>query len=90
LSVGQAYADLVEAGEHLGRVGVDAVGAGAFQFLTAVAARLEADAERTGAPGGEQVPDAGKISRLTAIYDSSLLSYPDYTSLVGLSAQAPL
>jgi hypothetical protein len=33
---------------------------------------------------------SGKISRLTAIYDSSLLSYPAYQSLVGLAAEAPL
>ena len=32
----------------------------------------------------------GKISRLTTIYDSSLLGYSAYTSLVGLSAEAPL
>ncbi|HEX4222767.1 MAG TPA: hypothetical protein VHZ97_10420 [Pseudonocardiaceae bacterium] len=30
---------------------------------------------------------AGKISRLTAVYDSSLLSYPAYQSLVGLAAE---
>lgn len=33
---------------------------------------------------------AGKISRLIAIYDSSLLSYAAYQSLVGLAAEAPL
>jgi hypothetical protein len=33
--------------------------------------------------------EAGKISRLTAIYDSSLLSYQAYQSLVGLAAEAP-
>jgi hypothetical protein len=33
---------------------------------------------------------AGKISRLTAIYDSSLLSYPAYQSLASLTAEAPL
>jgi hypothetical protein len=31
-----------------------------------------------------------EISRLTAIYDSSLLSYTAYQSLVGLAAEAPL
>ena len=34
--------------------------------------------------------EAGKISRLTAIYDSSLLSYAAYQSLVGLAAEASL
>jgi hypothetical protein len=33
---------------------------------------------------------AGQISRLTTIYDASLLAYPAYTALVGLSAEAPL
>jgi len=33
---------------------------------------------------------AGQISRLTSIYDSSLLSYTAYQSLVGLAAEAPL
>jgi len=33
---------------------------------------------------------AGKISRLTAIYDSSVLSNAAYQSLVGLAAEAPL
>jgi hypothetical protein len=33
---------------------------------------------------------AGKISRLTAVYDSSLLSYTAYQSLAGLAAEAPL
>ena len=33
---------------------------------------------------------AGNISRLTVIYDSSLLSYTAYQSLAGLAAEAPL
>ncbi len=33
---------------------------------------------------------SGKITRLTAIYDSSLLSYAAYQSLAGLAAEAPL
>ncbi len=37
-----------------------------------------------------ELDESGKISRLTAIYDSSLLSYSAYTSLVGLAAEAPL
>jgi hypothetical protein len=37
-----------------------------------------------------ELDETGKISRLTAIYDSSLLSYPAYTALVGLAAEAPL
>jgi hypothetical protein len=37
-----------------------------------------------------ELDQAGKISRLTAIYDSSLLSYTAYQSLVGLAAEAPL
>jgi hypothetical protein len=32
----------------------------------------------------------GKISRLTAVYDSSILSYPAYQALIGLAAEAPL
>jgi hypothetical protein len=36
-----------------------------------------------------ELDDAGQVSRLTAIYDSSLLSYPAYQSLVGLAAEAP-
>jgi len=37
-----------------------------------------------------ELDEAGQISRLTAIYDSSLLSYPAYQSLAGLAAEAPL
>jgi hypothetical protein len=37
-----------------------------------------------------ELDDTGKISRLTAIYDSSLLSYTAYQCLVGLAAEAPL
>jgi hypothetical protein len=37
-----------------------------------------------------ELDEAGKISRLTAIYDSSLLSYSAYQSLAGLAAEAPL
>lgn len=37
-----------------------------------------------------ELDEAGMISRLTAIYDSSLLSYAAYQSLVGLAAEAPL
>lgn len=37
-----------------------------------------------------ELDETGKISRLTAIYDSSLLSYPAYTALVGLAAEAPM
>jgi hypothetical protein len=33
---------------------------------------------------------AGRVSRLTAIYDSSLLSYAAYQSLAGLAAEATL
>ena len=36
-----------------------------------------------------ELDQAGKISRLTAIYDSSLLSDAAYQSLVGLAAEAP-
>jgi hypothetical protein len=37
-----------------------------------------------------ELDEAGQISRLTAVYDSSVLSYPAYQSLVGLAAEAPL
>jgi hypothetical protein len=37
-----------------------------------------------------ELDEAGKISRLTAIYDSSVLSYAAYQALVGLAAEAPL
>ena len=37
-----------------------------------------------------ELDQAGQISRLTAIYDSSLVSYPAYQSLAGLAAEAPL
>jgi hypothetical protein len=37
-----------------------------------------------------ELDEAGKIGRLTAIYDSSLLSYTAYQSLAGLAAEAPL
>jgi hypothetical protein len=37
-----------------------------------------------------ELDEAGTISRLTAIYDSSLLSYTAYQSLAGLAAEAPL
>jgi hypothetical protein len=32
----------------------------------------------------------GKVTRLTAVYDAGLLSYPTYQSLVLASAEAPL
>jgi hypothetical protein len=35
-----------------------------------------------------ELDDTGLISRLTTIYDSSLLNYPAYQSLVGLAAEA--
>jgi hypothetical protein len=38
---------------------------------------------------GIELDAVGKISRLTTVYDSSLLSYPTYQSLVGLAAEAP-
>jgi hypothetical protein len=37
-----------------------------------------------------ELDDAGKVSRLTAMYDSSVLSYAAYQSLVGAAAEAPL
>jgi hypothetical protein len=37
-----------------------------------------------------ELDQAGQISRLTVIYDSSLLSYAAYQSLAGLAAEAPL
>ena len=37
-----------------------------------------------------ELDNAGQISRLTTVYDSSLLSYTAYQSLVGLAAEAPL
>ena len=37
-----------------------------------------------------ELDEAGKISRLTAIYDSCLLNYTAYQSLAGLAAEAPL
>ena len=36
-----------------------------------------------------ELNESGKITRLTAIYDSSLLSYTAYQSLAGLAAEAP-
>jgi len=39
---------------------------------------------------GFELDEAGKISRLTAIYDSSRLSYAAYQSLADLAAEAPL
>jgi hypothetical protein len=42
------------------------------------------------AAGTASAATTGKISRLTAIYDSSLLSYPAYQPLAGLAAEAPL
>lgn len=36
-----------------------------------------------------ELNEIGKISRLTTVYDSSLLSYPTYQSLIGLAAEAP-
>jgi hypothetical protein len=37
-----------------------------------------------------ELDEDGKISYLITVYDSSLLSYPAYQSLVGLAAEAPL
>jgi hypothetical protein len=39
---------------------------------------------------GVELDAAGKVSRVTAIYDSSVLSNAAYQSLVGLAAEAPL
>lgn len=39
---------------------------------------------------GIELDETGKISRVSTIYDSSLLSYAAYQSLVGLAAEAPL
>jgi limonene-1,2-epoxide hydrolase len=36
-----------------------------------------------------ELNETGQVSRVTAIYDSSLLSYAAYQSLVGLAAEAP-
>jgi hypothetical protein len=36
-----------------------------------------------------ELDETGKISRLTASYDSSLLTYATYQRLVGLAAEAP-
>jgi hypothetical protein len=36
-----------------------------------------------------ELDEAGKISRLTAIYDSSLLTDAAYQSLAGLAAETP-
>ena len=49
--------ELVERGEQLGRVAVDAVGAGALELVGAVAAGQQADAEHARAARREQVPD---------------------------------
>jgi hypothetical protein len=48
-----AYAELVGPGEQVGRVGVHAVGPGPLEFLAAVAARHQADADGLGSPRGE-------------------------------------
>lgn len=37
-----------------------------------------------------ELNEVGQVSRVTVIYDSSLLSYAAYQSLVGLAAEAPL
>jgi hypothetical protein len=41
-------------------------------------------------PHRVELDEAGKISRLTTIYDSSLLTYTAYQSLAGLAAEASL
>src|SRR3954454_13590039 len=50
--------DLVEVVKEIGRVGVDPVRAGPLELLAAVAAGQQPDAERSGPPRGQQVPDA--------------------------------
>jgi hypothetical protein len=37
-----------------------------------------------------ELDESGLISRLTAVYDSSLLSYQAYQALVAQGAEAPL
>jgi hypothetical protein len=37
-----------------------------------------------------ELDESGQISRLTAVYDSSLISYQAYLSLVALAAEPPL
>src|SRR6266576_1752811 len=54
---GSADAELVERGEQLGGVSVDAEGAGRGQLVLAVTARQQADAQHPGATRREQVPD---------------------------------
>src|SRR6516225_5683070 len=53
-----ASAHLIDMAQQIRRILVDADGAGLAQFVGAVAATQEADAERAAARGGEHVPDA--------------------------------
>src|SRR4249919_3326560 len=54
----RAHADFVGTGEQVGRVCVDPVGTGAFELLPAIAAGHDADPDRPGPPGSQQVPHA--------------------------------
>src|SRR5439155_22632020 len=49
---------LVQVRQQVRGILVDPVGAGTLELILAVAARQETDAERAGAVGGEEIPDA--------------------------------
>jgi hypothetical protein len=53
----ESQADFIEMAQKVSRILVDTVGAGPFEFLTAVASRQQADSERPGPSGSQHVPD---------------------------------
>ena len=53
-----ADADLVQVAQEIGRIVVDAVGAGDLELRASVPAREQADAQRARALRGEQIPNA--------------------------------
>src|SRR4051794_13212022 len=57
-SESEAKPEFVQPGQHVQRVAVDPERAGPLQLLPAVAAGHHPDAEGSGAPCGQQVPDA--------------------------------
>ena len=54
----RAHPDFLDVREHVGGVGVDAVRAGALEFLASVSAGQQPDTEGSSALGREQIPDA--------------------------------
>src|SRR5688572_10385722 len=53
----ESLVDFIEMAQQVGRILVDTVGAGPFEFLTAVASGQQADSKPPGSSGSQHIPD---------------------------------